>query len=77
MSAAPRYPRVAAFKNPDAFARHLETAGISLAFDRELTLPSPLGEPFRINGTRVGNRFCILPMEGWDGTAAAPIRISS
>jgi 2,4-dienoyl-CoA reductase-like NADH-dependent reductase (Old Yellow Enzyme family) len=70
MSAAPRYPRVAAFKNPDAFARHLETAGISLAFDRELTLPSPLGEPFRINGTRVGNRFCILPMEGWDGTTA-------
>ena len=21
-----------------------------------------------IDGRRVGNRFCILPMEGWDGT---------
>ena len=21
-----------------------------------------------VDGVRVGNRFCILPMEGWDGT---------
>ena len=69
MSTGPRYPRVAAFKTAEAFARHLESAGISLAFDRELSNPSPLAEPFRINGTRVGNRFCILPMEGWDGTS--------
>jgi 2,4-dienoyl-CoA reductase-like NADH-dependent reductase (Old Yellow Enzyme family) len=69
MSAAPRYPRVAAFKTADAFARHLEAAGIALAFDRELSSPSPLATPFRLNGTEVGNRFCILPMEGWDGTA--------
>ena len=68
MSTAPRYPRVAAFKTADAFARHLEAEGISLAFDRELSTPSPLAEPFRRNGTVVGNRFCILPMEGWDGT---------
>jgi 2,4-dienoyl-CoA reductase-like NADH-dependent reductase (Old Yellow Enzyme family) len=29
---------------------------------------SPLGRPFELAGVRVGNRFCILPMEGWDGT---------
>ena len=29
---------------------------------------SPLARPFEIDGVRVGNRFCILPMEGWDGT---------
>lgn len=68
MSVAPRYPRIATFKDADAFARHLDEAGIPLAFDRELADPSPLAAPFHINGTRVGNRFCILPMEGWDGT---------
>src|SRR5205085_1243019 len=25
-------------------------------------------QPLIVDGTRVGNRFCILPMEGWDGT---------
>jgi len=30
---------------------------------------SPLAQPFELDGIRVGNRFCILPMEGWDGTA--------
>ncbi len=30
---------------------------------------SPLARPFELDGVRAGNRFCILPMEGWDGTA--------
>jgi NADPH2 dehydrogenase len=64
-----RYTRVATLKNADAFARHLETNGISLGFDRDLAQPSPLAAPLVRNGTRVGNRFCILPMEGWDGTS--------
>ena len=25
--------------------------------------------PIAVDGVRVGNRFCILPMEGWDGTS--------
>ena len=29
---------------------------------------SPLAQPIDVDGVRVGNRFCILPMEGWDGT---------
>jgi NADPH2 dehydrogenase len=68
MTIAPRYPRVATFKTAEAFARHLESEGIGLRFDRDLVSPSPLGQPVQVNGTRVGNRFCILPMEGWDGT---------
>lgn len=65
-----RYPRVAALRTPDAFERHLASAGIRLGFDRELATPaaSPLAQPFEIDGVRVGNRFCVLPMEGWDGT---------
>jgi NADPH2 dehydrogenase len=70
MSDAPRYPRIATIKSAEALAQHLAASGISLAFDRELAQPSPLATPFAINGTRVGNRFCILPMEGWDGTPA-------
>ena len=30
---------------------------------------SPLARPIDVDGRPVGNRFCILPMEGWDGTA--------
>ena len=28
----------------------------------------PLGAPLDVDGKRVGNRFCVHPMEGWDGT---------
>ena len=29
---------------------------------------SPFRQPFVDGPVRVGNRFCVLPMEGWDGT---------
>ena len=29
---------------------------------------SPLGKSVRYKSKTIGNRFCILPMEGWDGT---------
>jgi 2,4-dienoyl-CoA reductase-like NADH-dependent reductase (Old Yellow Enzyme family) len=66
------YPRVAALTTADAFARHLTSSRIDLPFDPEL-LPadrSPLAQPLTADGVAIGNRFCILPMEGWDGTRA-------
>jgi 2,4-dienoyl-CoA reductase-like NADH-dependent reductase (Old Yellow Enzyme family) len=65
-----RYPRVASFKTAEAFARHLAASGIDLKFDAELAAAgaSPLAHPFDDGDVRVGNRFCVLPMEGWDGT---------
>jgi 2,4-dienoyl-CoA reductase-like NADH-dependent reductase (Old Yellow Enzyme family) len=65
-----RYVRVAALKTADSLRRHLAAAGADLAFDESLLPPaeSPLGQPFTKGGVTVGNRFCILPMEGWDGT---------
>ena len=41
-----------------------------MPFDDALVPPeqSPLARPFELDGIRVGNRFCVLPMEGWDGT---------
>jgi len=67
---ASAFPRVASLKTPDAFREHLRACGAPLAFDATLEPPetSPLGRPFECDGIRAGNRFCILPMEGWDGT---------
>ena len=64
------YPRIASLKTAAAFRAHLERSGIALGFDEQLAPPaaSPLAQPIEIGSVRVGNRFCILPMEGWDGT---------
>jgi NADPH2 dehydrogenase len=66
-----RFPKIASLKTAGAFRAHLESQGIPIQFDETLAGAgsSPLAEPFVVNGTRVGNRFCVLPMEGWDGTA--------
>lgn len=64
------FPRMAALRNAAAFRAHLEAGGIRLGFDETIeTGPSsPLGASIDVDGFRIGNRFCILPMEGWDGT---------
>jgi NADPH2 dehydrogenase len=65
-----RYVRVAALKSAEILRRHLSEGGIDLHFDDTLLPPdeSPVAQPFDGDGVRVGNRFCVLPMEGWDGT---------
>jgi 2,4-dienoyl-CoA reductase-like NADH-dependent reductase (Old Yellow Enzyme family) len=64
------FPRIAALKTAATFRDHLTRNGIPLDFDAQLLPPeqSPLAQPFEMDGIRVGNRFCVLPMEGWDGT---------
>jgi 2,4-dienoyl-CoA reductase-like NADH-dependent reductase (Old Yellow Enzyme family) len=64
------YPRVASFKTAGAFRAHLSRNRIALDFVDELAAPaeSPLAQPIEADGVRIGNRFAILPMEGWDGT---------
>ncbi len=70
MSRTP-YPRLATLKTAASFRQHLDRSGIPLAFDDQLAAPeaSPFARPIKVDGKRVGNRFCILPMEGWDGTS--------
>src|SRR6185503_2662074 len=67
----PAYPRIASLKTAGAFRSHLQAQAIPLDFDDRLVpaAESPLAQPIEVEGVRVGNRFCILPMEGWDGTA--------
>ncbi len=61
-----QYTRVARLRTAQQFLDHLSTLGVQLPLDETLeqgddaTLAQPLDH--------VGNRFCILPMEGWDAT---------
>jgi len=66
-----RYRRVASLRTPEAFRDYLARLGVELSFDEDVASGSdaPLAQPLRLgSGLTVGNRFCILPMEGWDGT---------
>jgi NADPH2 dehydrogenase len=64
--------RVASVKTADDFRKLLERLGVAadLGFDAEVEHgpEAPLAQPYRWRGGTVGNRFAILPMEGWDGT---------
>ena len=64
------YPRIASFKDHSAFVAYLSELGLDLPCDAEIEqgAVSPLGNPIELDDHRIGNRFCILPMEGWDGT---------
>jgi 2,4-dienoyl-CoA reductase-like NADH-dependent reductase (Old Yellow Enzyme family) len=66
-----RYPRIASFKTQDDFAAYVASLGLELPFDREISsgAASPLAQPYQKGGLNIGNRFAILPMEGWDGEA--------
>ena len=67
---ADRITRVARLRNSDQFREHLQRIGADLPLaDRLLTAPaSPMAQPLHTDLGPVGNRWCILPMEGWDGT---------
>jgi 2,4-dienoyl-CoA reductase-like NADH-dependent reductase (Old Yellow Enzyme family) len=63
------YPKVAQFKDAAALARRFEELGLSLPIDERILTAdeqSPLAEPLNVGGFRIGNRWCIQPMEGWD-----------
>lgn len=68
---SPKFHRVAFFKTAGQFQEHLSAIGLAdLPFDSPvLAAPeSPLAQPLEVDGFTIGNRFCALPMEGWDGT---------
>ena len=71
MNRPTHYPRIASFKTPDALRHYLAQIGLDLPCDDEVVSgpASPLAQPYRLpDGFVAGNRFCVLPMEGWDGT---------
>lgn len=64
------YPRIASFKSHGDFVGYLEKLGLALPCDEEIQQGSgsTLSQTIRVDEFTIGNRFCILPMEGWDGT---------
>jgi 2,4-dienoyl-CoA reductase-like NADH-dependent reductase (Old Yellow Enzyme family) len=65
------YRRVATFRSPAELRGHLDRIGAPLPVGE---FPprggGALGEPRRLaDGTVIGTRFCIHPLEGWVGTA--------
>jgi len=70
--------RIAALKTAADFRRHAASLGLNLPCDEVIQTGanSPLDQPLDrvlINGKRIGNRFAIQPMEGWDGTPTGGI----
>ncbi|MBX3426926.1 MAG: NADH:flavin oxidoreductase [Pirellulales bacterium] len=64
------YRRVATLKTAAEFRAHLASIGAEMPLDDDMGDPaaSPLAATIEADGRTIGNRFCILPMEGWDGT---------
>ena len=64
------FPKVSKLKTAEIFREHLESIGVSLPFDEAINSNdgAPLAQSFSVGDAICGNRFCILPMEGWDGT---------
>ena len=67
------YPRIASFKSQADFVKHVAGLGIEIPCDETLSSgdESPLSQPISAGDPKIGNRFCILPMEGWDGKKKA------
>lgn len=64
------YRRVAQLRSADDFRQHLASIGVELPFDETVSSgpDSPLAQPCTVHGRTIGNRFAVLPMEGWDGS---------
>jgi 2,4-dienoyl-CoA reductase-like NADH-dependent reductase (Old Yellow Enzyme family) len=62
-----RFVQVRTLRDRDALDAHLAAIGVTLPFDDDPA--AVLGAPLTHTGLRLANRFAVLPMEGWDGTA--------
>ena len=65
--------RIASLKTVEDFREHVASLGIELPCEDAIVSgpASPLAQPVAgvaINNKRIGNRWAIHPMEGWDGT---------
>src|SRR5947208_9030102 len=65
------FTKVGHFKEVSGFTQQLAALGLDLPCDEKVLAAvegSPLAQPLDVGGFTVGNRWCIHPMEGWDGT---------
>jgi NADPH2 dehydrogenase len=64
------FPSIGGIRTVSDFIAHVEEMKLAIPVDSELQSgsDSPLGQAIDFDGKKIGNRFCIHPMEGWDGT---------
>jgi NADPH2 dehydrogenase len=65
------YKRIASLRTAQEFQDYLNQLGLPLGFDPEVVTgeTAALAQTYTLHdGFNIGNRFCIQPMEGWDGT---------
>lgn len=63
--------RMAQLRTAEQFRNHVASLGLDLECDDTVASGpmAPLAQPLRHRQRLVGNRFAVLPMEGWDGTS--------
>lgn len=63
------YRKVAQLRTADEFRAYLREIGADIPFDETMQHggDAPLAQPYTVYGRTLGNRFAVLPMEGWDG----------
>jgi 2,4-dienoyl-CoA reductase-like NADH-dependent reductase (Old Yellow Enzyme family) len=64
------YRRMSALKTAADLRAHLESLSVTMPFDETIAVgtDAPLAQSLSVDNVTIGNRFCILPMEGWDAT---------
>ena len=64
-------PRISTLKTADLFRARIDELNLPLPFDDTMGAgpESVLSQPLNSTCGPIGNRWCILPMEGWDGTS--------
>lgn len=64
------YPRISTFKTAEQFRTRLTALDLDLPCDEGILCApgSPLAQPLESGEYRIGNRWAVQPMEGWDGT---------
>src|SRR5882724_11873271 len=70
--------RIPSLKTAADFRAHVSSLGLDLPCEESIVAgpDSPLSQSINhvtINGKRIGNRYAIQPMEGWDGTISGGI----
>lgn len=65
------YPKIGSLKDVAAFRARVSDLRLNLPCDEHVLSTqngSPMAQPIDVDGFRIGNRWCIHAMEGWDGT---------
>jgi 2,4-dienoyl-CoA reductase-like NADH-dependent reductase (Old Yellow Enzyme family) len=67
--------RIPGLRTVQAFRDYVQRLGIDLQIEDSIVAgsASPLAKPLEWNDRVIGNRWCVQPMEGWDGTTTGGV----